>query len=122
MGQKRGRNLHKAHATAHNACGKAGKIADNAATQRDNHIVPLNAGSQQELAHLLQPRIAFTGFSGCQDKGLVFNPVRIKNCGKARKMEARHVLVRDNGHPLALEERQQQRARLCERPSPTRIS
>ena len=48
--KQRRRDLHEAHAAAEDARGKAGKVADHAAAERDDGVAALNAKLQQSLA------------------------------------------------------------------------
>ena len=56
--QQRGRHLHEAYAAAHDAGGKAGEVADDAAAQGDDDTAALQAHLQQALAQARERREA----------------------------------------------------------------
>ena len=65
--KQRGRHLHVVEAAAHHGGGEAGKIADDAAAERDHEIAPLDARGDQRLANLLEHRKALGALPGCHD-------------------------------------------------------
>ncbi len=48
--QKRGRDLHEAHAAPHDAGRKACEIADHAAAKRDHRVIALDTGRKHHVA------------------------------------------------------------------------
>ena len=57
--EQRRRDLHEAHAPAHDGRREAGKVADDAPAQGDDEIAALDAGRQHGVADMRQALVAF---------------------------------------------------------------
>ncbi len=67
LGEKRRRDLHKAHATAQDARGKSGEVADHAAAEGDDEIAALESDLEKALAKWREIAEALRPFAGLQD-------------------------------------------------------
>ena len=98
LGEKGCRHLHHAHAAPEDACGEAGKIADDPAAERNDAIAPLDAEREQPLAQNGENRKALACFARLHHRFAEIEAV----LGKARferiEMKCRDVLV---GHDRA---------------------
>ena len=77
--QQRGRHLHEIHAAPHDAGGKAGEVADDAAAERDDRIAALEPGGKHAVDHLLQR---------CEALGLLAGRQRDRDSADAGRVEA----------------------------------
>ena len=114
--QKRGRHLHKPHAPAQHGGGKACKIADHAATKRDNHVAAFDLLFQQpfDRAGKLLPPLG--GLTGRQGQGDDLNPLGGHAGAEGVKVLGRHVFIGQNGHPGARQKRRDPAPRLRQKP------
>ena len=87
--QQRGRHLHIIEPAPHHRRGETGKIADDAAAERDDKVAALHPRRDDRLADLLEYGKAFRGFPGRHDRA-----VRRYACFDQRRFGARQHITR----------------------------
>src|SRR5262245_63794841 len=92
LGEKRGRHLHHAHAAPEDACGEAGKIADDPAAERNDAIAPLEAELEQPLAQSVEHRKALACFAWPHHRFAEIASVLGKACLERIEMKCRDIL------------------------------
>ena len=96
LGQKRGWNLDELDAAPEDGCGKAGDVANDAATEGNDFVAPFNAGGEQLLAQTSQCGEALGFFAGGQNDGYRFDTRRRQGRFQRFEMVARHVFIGDD--------------------------
>ena len=118
LGEQGRRHLHEADAAAQDRSGEAREIADHAAAERDDEIAALQAHPQQPLAQRAELAEALGRLAGRQHDRAGQPVLRPEACLEHRKMQARHVLVRDDAAPRLGEAGRDQPAGGGEQPRP----
>ncbi|MNV10647.1 hypothetical protein D3C71_1011830 [compost metagenome] len=103
--QKRGRDLHKAHAAAHDTGCKTGKVADHAAAERDHRVIALDTGRQHHVADGCQMIEAFGLLTGRQRQRDSFDTVGLQRIHQGFEIKRGDMFVGDDRSLASLEPR-----------------
>ncbi|MCY1507599.1 hypothetical protein D9M68_418800 [compost metagenome] len=101
--QERGRDLDETRATAHDASGKAGKIADDAPAKRDHRIVALDPGAKHGFTDRDQLLEALGLLAGGKHERHCVDVTLLQARHQGLEVARRYVLVSDHGHLAPLE-------------------
>ncbi len=97
LGEQRGRHLHEIEAAPHARRREAGKIADDAAAERDHEIAALDARRDDRLADLLEGGVVLRALALRHHDARGFDGRRRQRRLHRGEMMLRHRLVGDDG-------------------------
>jgi hypothetical protein len=97
LGQERGRDLHEAHPTAHQAGRQTGKIADHATAEGHDEAAALQPHLQEALAQARQSGEALGRFAGRQHHRAGMPVKRSEPLLQRGEVTLGDILVRDDG-------------------------
>ena len=103
MRKQRGRHLHETHAAPHDAGGEAGKIAYDAAAQRDHDIATLEARGDNRFDHFAEIDVALGLLASRQNHRSRFDAACLQAAHEAIEMGCGNVGV---GHHRGTNARQ----------------
>ena len=105
LGQQAGRNLDEVGAPAQDRRRETGQVADHAATQRDDHVIPPHPLRDQPAGHALQFGEALRGLPRRQGQDGGGDSLGLAGIGQHRQLGPGHVLVGDDGDAGPLQHR-----------------